>query len=193
MCTNLLIMCAKRCVIFRHTARMHTTYLFTLPECKLRIYSFSICISRSLLNLFLFSLSLFLSTVRLVNFAYVSTYAKRNYSAVHKTTKWRTRYLNTKWLKTNEEAVCKKILIRTNKARVIDLDRYLDITYVVENKSKSVNNTGRFVMFSVITNICNKKTKGPSLTPRLLMSYIYIYGAPILDVSRSHTTMHRSR
>ena len=31
-----------------------------------------------------------------------------------------------------------------------------------------------------------------SLTPRLLMSYvyIYIYGAPILDVSRSHTTQH---
>ena len=27
-----------------------------------------------------------------------------------------------------------------------------------------------------------------SLTLRLLMSYIYIYGAPILDVSRSHTT-----
>jgi len=30
-----------------------------------------------------------------------------------------------------------------------------------------------------------------SLTLRLLMSYIYIYGAPILDVSRSHTTAHR--
>ena len=30
-----------------------------------------------------------------------------------------------------------------------------------------------------------------SLTPRLLMSYIY--GAPILDVSRSHTTTHHSR
>jgi hypothetical protein len=33
-----------------------------------------------------------------------------------------------------------------------------------------------------------------SLTLRLLMSYIYIYmyGAPILDVSRSHTTTHHS-
>jgi hypothetical protein len=30
-----------------------------------------------------------------------------------------------------------------------------------------------------------------SLTPRLLMSYIY--GAPILDVSRSHTTTQHSR
>ena len=27
----------------------------------------------------------------------------------------------------------------------------------------------------------------------LLRSYIYIYGAPILDVSRSHTTTHHSR
>ena len=32
-----------------------------------------------------------------------------------------------------------------------------------------------------------------SLTVRLLMSYIYIYGAPILDVSRSHTTTQNSR
>ena len=34
-----------------------------------------------------------------------------------------------------------------------------------------------------------------SLTLRLLISYIYIYiyGAPILDVSRSHTTTHHSR
>ena len=34
---------------------------------------------------------------------------------------------------------------------------------------------------------------GDRLTFRLLMSYIYIYGAHILDVSRSHTTMHHSR
>ena len=32
-----------------------------------------------------------------------------------------------------------------------------------------------------------------SLTLTLLMSYIYIYGAPILDVSRSHTTTQHSR
>jgi len=37
-------------------------------------------------------------------------------------------------------------------------------------------NTGRFIMLSVITNIYNKKTKGPTLTLRLIMSYIY--GAP---------------
>ena len=32
-----------------------------------------------------------------------------------------------------------------------------------------------------------------SLTLRLLMSYIYIHGAHILDVSRSHTTTQHSR
>ena len=32
-----------------------------------------------------------------------------------------------------------------------------------------------------------------SLNIRLLMSYIYIYGTPILDVSRSHTTTQHSR
>ena len=37
------------------------------------------------------------------------------------------------------------------------------------------------------------RIKVKSLTLRLLMSYIYIYGAPILDVSRSHTTTHYSR
>jgi len=31
-------------------------------------------------------------------------------------------------------------------------------------KEHSSNNTGRFIMFSVITNIYNKKTKGPTLT-----------------------------
>ena len=35
--------------------------------------------------------------------------------------------------------------------------------------------------------------KFPALTLRRLMSYIYIYGAPILDVSRSHTTTQHSR
>ena len=34
---------------------------------------------------------------------------------------------------------------------------------------------------------------GGLLTLRLLMSYIYIYGAPILDVSKSHTTTQHSR
>ena len=46
-------------------------------------------------------------------------------------------------------------------------------------------------MFSMNTNIYNKKTKEPTLTLRRLMSYIY--GAPILDVSRSHTTTQHSR
>ena len=37
------------------------------------------------------------------------------------------------------------------------------------------------------------KRWGKCLTLRRLMSYIYIYGAPILDVSRSHTTTQHSR
>ena len=41
-------------------------------------------------------------------------------------------------------------------------------------------------------NIINH-IKAQTLTLRLLMSYIHIYGAPILDVSRSHTTTHHSR
>ena len=43
--------------------------------------------------------------------------------------------------------------------------------------------------------ISQKSTKKVlrELTLRRLMSYIYIYGAPILDVSRSHTTTQHSR
>jgi len=33
----------------------------------------------------------------------------------------------------------------------------------VWSKSLLLENTGRFIMFSVITNIYNKKTKGPTL------------------------------
>ena len=45
------------------------------------------------------------------------------------------------------------------------------------------------VLFKTIQNKNHCYTH--PLTLRLLMSYIY--GAPILDVSRSHTTMHHSR
>ena len=38
-----------------------------------------------------------------------------------------------------------------------------------------------------------RRIRVKSLTLRLLMSYIYIYGAPILDVSRSHTTTQHIR
>ena len=31
------------------------------------------------------------------------------------------------------------------------------------NEQDMIKNTGRFIMFSVITNIYNKKTKGPTL------------------------------
>ena len=44
-------------------------------------------------------------------------------------------------------------------------------------------------------NKMSRSTVCTELTLRLLMSYIYIYiyGAPILDVSRSHTTTQHSR
>jgi len=45
--------------------------------------------------------------------------------------------------------------------------------------------------FSVVNN--NAPPLGVILNLRRLMSYIYIYGAPILDVSRSHTTTQHSR
>ena len=41
-------------------------------------------------------------------------------------------------------------------------------------------------------NITSKSAQHKFLTLRLLMSYIYIYGAPILDVSRSHNNAPQS-
>ena len=61
------------------------------------------------------------------------------------------------------------------------------------------------VSFMTLRSVSERKIIGPmlfeetnskpyaNLTLRLLMSYIYIYRAPILDVSRSHTTTHHSR
>jgi len=56
-------------------------------------------------------------------------------------------------------------------------------------------------MEEVYFNVKNKEISEPIylevrhtiLTLRRLMSHIYIYGAPILDVSRSHTTTQHSR
>jgi hypothetical protein len=48
-------------------------------------------------------------------------------------------------------------------------------------------------MRNVPEKICRKIKHIFCLTLRLLMSYIFIYGAPILDVSRSHTTTQHSR
>jgi len=49
----------------------------------------------------------------------------------------------------------------------------------------------RYLFFSSAHSRQFCPTVSPSLNLRLLMSYIY--GAPILDVSRSHTTTHHSR
>jgi len=45
----------------------------------------------------------------------------------------------------------------------------------------------------MFSNLLPKNHVFYELTLRRLMSYIYIYGAPILDVSRSHTTTQHSR
>ena len=61
-------------------------------------------------------------------------------------------------------------------------------------KSKYVNSTIDFIIrmhtSTALSSVCRCKTL-LSLTLRRLMSYIY--GAPILDVSRSHTTTQHSR
>ena len=65
------------------------------------------------------------------------------------------------------------------------ITRYISWTYITKNfypnRMKNVQN--------------HRDTSIMTLTLRRLMSYIYIYiyGAPILDVSRSHTTTHHSR
>ena len=46
---------------------------------------------------------------------------------------------------------------------------------------------------TVRSGIKIKPVTATVLTLRRLMSYIYIYGAPILDVSRSHTTTQHTR
>jgi hypothetical protein len=91
----------------------------------------------------------------------------------------------------------------------------LDITYsVLYLYSQSVTNAKIFIRCSVVLNalspelnpICYllallahdflqvSRIRVTSLTLRPLMPYIYIYiyGAPILDVSRSHTTTQHS-
>ena len=49
------------------------------------------------------------------------------------------------------------------------------------------------VSVNVIATFISSHFETTRLTLRQLMLYIYIYGAPILDVSRSHTTAHHSR
>jgi hypothetical protein len=52
-----------------------------------------------------------------------------------------------------------------NQKRVFPGHRNKDgfIVKSLRRHTKNSHNTGRFIMFSVITNICNKKAKGPTL------------------------------
>jgi hypothetical protein len=55
-------------------------------------------------------------------------------------------------------------------------------TVLLKNKKSVLYTRGQPLRF--------QETVCMSLTLRVLMSYIYIYGVHILDVSRSHTTHH---
>jgi len=68
----------------------------------------------------------------------------------------------------------------------------------------STHNGGGFAIFllhflclrslgEIVDPVKTRVSVSHTLTLRRLMSYIYIYGAPILDVSRSHTTTHHSQ
>jgi hypothetical protein len=57
-----------------------------------------------------------------------------------------------------------------------------------------LNNTGRFIMFSVITNIYNKKTKGPILkelfTATGKLKKFFFYQLEMFDVCTAGDTAH---
>ena len=66
----------------------------------------------------------------------------------------------------------------------------------LEEKKKTMDNLGQILFRLEFENVIPnyetlQLTTTNNLTLRLLMSYIY--GAPILDVSRSHTRTHHSR
>ena len=74
--------------------------------------------------------------------------------------------------------------------------RHVTATPTIRDESVNVMNTIHYLALKIIwifksvsANVHHKVT--PCLTLRRLMSYIY--GAPILDVSRSHTTTQHSR
>ena len=90
------------------------------------------------------------------------------------------------------------------QARKVCVDQYFTLREDVadtgmmhkrQSKSQARHSSGDKLMCSGINsgNFVSLKKKVYCLTLRLLMLYIYIYGAPILDVSRSHTTTHHSR
>ena len=58
----------------------------------------------------------------------------------------------------------------------------------------SLNNTGRFIMFSVITNIYNKKTKGPNLmelfTATGTLKKVFFLQLEMFDVCTTGDTAH---
>ena len=74
-------------------------------------------------------------------------------------------------------AVCSSKLPAASNARSRKILIFSEYFSIINDRMFSVRlgltSTGRFIMFFVTTNIYNKKTKGPTLTLRLLMSYIW--------------------
>jgi hypothetical protein len=66
----------------------------------------------------------------------------------------------------------------------------LSVKWILEKIQKKIQYAIKIEQITIV-NSNYKPSKQKKLTLRLLMSYIY--GAPILDVSRSHTTTHHSR
>jgi len=72
-------------------------------------------------------------------------------------------------------------MIRTNYEALELGTEFLNVTKINLVHPRAKNYTGRFIMFSVITNIYNKKTNGPTLmelftaTGKLKMFFYYYY------------------
>ena len=83
----------------------------------------------------------------------------------------------------NSSGIC--LMIAKEKRNVF---RKVENLMITNEKEYIFRKVGKFIYFQLKSNVSRSEWW---LTLTLLMSYIY--GAPILDVSRSHTTTHHSR
>ena len=85
-------------------------------------------------------------------------------------------------------------LILTKDSEITDKQRKMFLKILRYNNLKPELNPICYLLALLAHHFPHvSRIRVKSLTLRLLMSYIYIYGAPILDVSRSHTTTQHSR
>ena len=69
-------------------------------------------------------------------------------------------------------------------------------SYLVPTQALLGSEHSVHVLCGLTLNLLVPTTVGARINPwatNVIYIYIYIYGAPILDVSRSHTTTHHSR